>query len=186
MTITDYFKLLDLSTGSSVDEIKKAYRQKARLFHPDINPGPDAKDKFITITEAYDFLISNYEKINHTNEEYDQALEDWRKYRQDRSRKRATAYARSSYSNFRNTRFYKTTRIFDKTTIYFSFAISIMVLAYTIFGYAYRLKHPIPGLEKPSVFTFLMLLSLGIVFFIVSLIYLKVFQETSKKRKNNM
>jgi curved DNA-binding protein CbpA len=186
MTITDYFNLLDLSTGSSVDEIKKAYRKKARLYHPDINPGPDAKDKFITITEAYDFLISNYEKISHTNEEYDQALEDWRKYRQDRSRKRATAYARSSYSNFRNTRFYKTTRIFDKTTLYFSFAISIMVMSYTIFGYAYRLKHPIPGLENPSIFTFLMLLSLGIVFFIVSFIYLIAFRETSKKRKSNV
>jgi len=184
MTISDYYNLLDLSKDSSVDEIKRAYRKKARLYHPDINPDPDAKDKFISITEAYDFLISNYEKIRHSDEEYHQTMEDWRKYRQDRSRKRATAYARSSYSSFKNTRFYKTTRIFDRTTIYFSFAISIMVMAYTIFGYAYRLKHPIPGLKNPSFFTFLMLLSLGIVFFIVSFIYLKADQETSKKRKN--
>ena len=186
MTIADYYNLLDLSTGSTVNEIKKAYRKKARLYHPDINSGPDAKDKFITITEAYEFLISNYEKLSQTKDEYDQALEDWRKYRQDRSRKRATAYARSSYSKFRNTRFYKTTRIFDRTTLYFSFAISILVLSYTIFGYAYRLKHPIPGLEKPSIFTFLMLLSLGLVFFIISFIYLIAFRETSKKRKNNI
>ena len=73
MTITDYFNLLDLPTGSSVDEIKKAYRKKARLYHPDINPGPEAKDKFIIITEAYDFLISNYEKLSQTKDEYDQA-----------------------------------------------------------------------------------------------------------------
>ncbi len=185
MTITDYYKLLDLSKESSVDEIKRAYRKKARLYHPDINPDPDAKDKFIIITEAYDFLITNHEKIMHSEEVYEQTMEDWRKYRQDRSRKRATAYARSSYSKFKNTSFYKTTRIFDKTTIYFSFAISIMVLAYTVFGYAYRLKHPIPGLENPSIFTFLMLLSLGIVFFIVSFIYLKADQETSKKRKKS-
>lgn len=184
MTVSDYYQLLGLPYGSSPDEIKKAYRHKARLYHPDINPEPEAKNKFILVTEAYEFLIANYNKISNKEDDYLQAMEDWRKYRQDRSRKRATAYARSSYSNFKNTRFYKTTRIFDRTTIYFSFAISIMVLAYTIFGYAYRLKHPIPGLENPSVFTFLMLLSLGIVFFIVSFIYLKADQEASKKRKN--
>jgi formate hydrogenlyase subunit 3/multisubunit Na+/H+ antiporter MnhD subunit len=108
-------------------------------------------------------------------------MEDWRKYRQYRSRKRASAYARTSYGAFKNTRFYKTTRIFDGTTIIFSFVISIIVLISTIYGYFYRLKHPIPGLEKPSVFAFIMLLLLGMIFFVVSFIYLKAYQETSKK-----
>jgi hypothetical protein len=110
-------------------------------------------------------------------------MEDWRKYRQDRSRKRASVYARSSYGTFKNTNFYKTTRIFDGTTIIFSFAVSIMVLGYTVYGYIFRLKHPIPGLEKPSVFAFIMLLSLGMIFFVVSFIYLRAYQETAKKRK---
>lgn len=58
-----------------------------------------------------------------------------------------------------------------------------MVLAYTIYGYNFRLKHPIPGLEKPSVFAFVMLLMLGMVFFVVSFIYLRAYQEALKKRK---
>jgi hypothetical protein len=183
MTITDYYEIFDLPSTSTIEEIKKAYRKKARLYHPDINPAPDAKEHFIIITEAYEFLIANHEKIKTDDQTYQQAMEDWRKYRQDRSRKRATVYAHASYGKFKNTNFYKTTRIFDGTTIIFSFIISVMVLIYTIYGYIYRLKHPIPGLEKPSVFAFIMLLSLGMIFFVVSFIYLRAYQETSKKRK---
>jgi hypothetical protein len=183
MTLMDYYEILGLPGNSSIDEIKKAYRRKARLYHPDINPAPDAKDRFISITEAYEFLLANHEKIKSNDEAYQQAMEDWRKYRQDRSRKRATVYARSSYGTFKNTKLYKTTRIFDGTTIIFSFAVSVLVLIYTIYGYNYRLHHPIPGLEKPSVFAFIMLLVLGMIFFIVSFIYLRAYQETNKKHK---
>jgi hypothetical protein len=183
MTLTDYYEILGLPVNSSIDEIKKAYRKKARLYHPDINPSPDAKDRFISITEAYEFLMANHDKIRTDDQAYQQAMEDWRKYRQDRSRKRATVYARSSYGTFKNTKFYKTTRIFDGTTIIFSFAVSVMVLIYTIYGYFYRLKYPIPGMEKPSVFAFIMLLILGTIFFIVSFIYLRAYQETNRKRK---
>jgi hypothetical protein len=183
MNITEYYEILGLHVNSSIDEIKKAYRKKARLYHPDINPAPDAKDRFITITEAYEFLMANHDKIRTDDQSYQQAMDDWRKYRQDRSRKRATAYARTSYGTFKNTKFYKTTRIFDGTTIIFSFAVSVMVLVYTIYGYIFRLRHPIPGMEKLSVFVFIMLLVLGMIFFVVSFIYLRAYQETNKKQK---
>jgi hypothetical protein len=177
----DYYKILGLSSDPTIVEIKKAYRKLARQFHPDINPAPDAKDRFILITEAYEFLIANHHRIKVDEKEFNQAMEDWRLYRQDRSRKRANAYARTSFSKFKNTRLYKTTRIFDKTTIIFSFIISIMVLVYTVVGYIFRLRHPVPGMESPSVFMFIMLILLGMVFFLVSFIYLKAFQESSKK-----
>jgi hypothetical protein len=185
MTLSDYYRVLGIPSNSSLDGIKKAYRQKARLYHPDINPDPEAKNKFIEVTEAYDFLVANYEKVINDDESYHQAAENWRKYRQDRSRRRANAYAKSSYSTFRKTKFYRTTRIFDATTIIFSLIISVIVIIYTIYGYIFRLRHPVPGLEKPTVFIFLMLLSLGMIFFIVSLIYLKAYIETSKKHKKN-
>jgi hypothetical protein len=183
MNINNYYEILGIQSNASIDDIKKAYRKKARLYHPDINPAPDAKDHFISITEAYEFLIANYQKIKTDDQLYQQAMDDWRKYRQDRSRKRASVYARSSYETFKSTKFYKTTRIFDGTSIIFSFIVSIMVLIYTVYGYFFRLKHPIPGLEKPSVFAFIMLLLLGMIFFVVSFIYLRAYQETSKKRK---
>jgi hypothetical protein len=183
MTPSDYFNILGLPGDCSVEEIKKAYRKKARLYHPDINHASDARDMFIMVTEAYEFLLANHEKIKSDEQAYIQAMDDWRRYRQHRSQKRATVYARTPYNKFKNTRFYKTTRIFDGTTIFFSFAISILVLIYTVYGYIFRLNHPVPGLEKPSVFTFIMLLLLGMIFFAVSFIYLIAYNETSKKRK---
>lgn len=184
MTISDYYQVLGLSKDASVEEIKKAYRQKARLYHPDINSSADAKDMFIIITEAYDFLLTNHKRRLTDDEEYLKAMDEWRKYRQDRSRRQAGRYAQTSFTNFKKTQFYKTTRILDCSTIIFSLTISVLVIVYTIFGYIYRLNHPLPGLENPSVFTLIMLLALGIIFLIVSLVYLKVFLETSKKNKN--
>jgi hypothetical protein len=181
MTFSDYYQILGLPVNASIDEIKKAYRQKARIFHPDINPSPEAKDQFILATEAYEFLIANHNLIANDNDAYRQAMEDWRKYRQDRSRIRANAYARSSYVRFKKTKFYRTTRILDGTTIIFGLVVSVVVIFYTIAGYIYRLKHPEHNPEIPPLVSFVMLLSIGMIFFIVSFIYLKVYLETSKK-----
>lgn len=183
MTVSDYYRILEISADSSSEDIKKAYRKKAHLYHPDINPSPDAKDLFISITEAYEFLIEYNEKIKSGDEEYRKAMEDWRKYRQYRSRNKATAYSRTSYVTFKNTKFYKSTRIFDRTTIIFSFVISIMVLIFSVTGYIDRLKHPFPETEVPAVVSFIMVLLVGMAFFVVSFIYLKAYIETSKKHK---
>ncbi len=182
-TASEYFKILDLPDDSPVEEIKKAYRKKARLYHPDINHSSDAKDLFIVVTEAYDFLLTYHEKIKADEEAFHRAMEEWRKYRQYKSRRRAEVYSRTSYNKFKNSKLYRSTRIMDGTTILFSFCVSIIVTIYSIYGYIYRLRHPIPGLEKPSVFTFIMLLLLGFVFFCISSIYLKAYLETSKKQK---
>lgn len=182
MTITEYYNILEIPCSASVEEIKTAYRKKARLYHPDINHDPDAKDKFISVTEAYEFLLSYHEKTKDDEKAYQQAMDDWRKYRQDRSRRRATAYARTSYQTFTKTKFYKSTRIFDGTRIIYSFLISLLIISYTIYGYIYRLHHPWRD-EKPSLFSFILLLIIGMIFLVFSLTYLKIFIETSRKRK---
>jgi hypothetical protein len=183
MTTKEYFSVLDLREDATADEIKKAYRIKARQYHPDINHAPEARDKFIEATEAYEFLLSNFEKIKNQDESYQQAMEDWRKYRQDRSKQRARAYAQTSYVRFSNTKFYKSTRILDGTTIVFSLIVSVTMIIITIFGYNYRLKNPLPDYQNPTFLTFMMLLLLGIVFFGLSLIFLKLYIQSSKKRK---
>jgi hypothetical protein len=183
MTSAEYFQVLGIPSDSSIDDIKKAYRCKARLYHPDINPDPLAKDKFISATEAYEFLIANFNRLSGSDEAYRVAAEEWRKYRQDRSKQRARAYAQASYIRFKKTNFYKTTRIFDATTIIFSLVISIAVLIYTIFGYFYRIHHPIPGVENPTIVAFIGLLFLGMIFFVISFVFLKAHIETSKKHR---
>ncbi len=186
MTKADYYNILGLSPNASVEEIKIAYRKKARLFHPDINPAPDAKDLFISATEAYEFLISNHDKITADNNAYNQAMDDWRKYRQDRSHQRAQAYARTSYRTFKGSNFYKSTKIFDVSTIIITFASSIMILVLTVLGYIYRLRNPIPGLEKPSVLSFILILLLGLSFLAGSFIFFKAYQASVRKHRKKL
>ena len=59
MDIADYYRQLGLRSGASISQVKAAYRQLARQYHPDVNPGnEEAKNKFITITQAYKFLVN--------------------------------------------------------------------------------------------------------------------------------
>jgi curved DNA-binding protein CbpA len=185
MTIRDYYRILGLREGCTPEDVKKAYRNKAREFHPDINHSPEAKDQFILITEAYEFLITYRKKELTDDEAYSKAMDDWRKYRQDRSRQKARVYARTSYKRFKNTKFYKTTKILDGTTIIASFIVAVMVLIYSVVGYFYRIHHPIPGVENPTILNLIEFLIFGMILFSVSFIFLKAYIETFKKRRKN-
>ncbi len=57
MAKRDYYEVLGLSKGASADEIKKAYRKKAKELHPDRNKdNPDSEKQFKEAGEAYDVL----------------------------------------------------------------------------------------------------------------------------------
>ncbi|WP_193143080.1 MULTISPECIES: molecular chaperone DnaJ [unclassified Meridianimarinicoccus] len=57
MAKRDYYDVLGVARGASADEIKKAYRKKAKEFHPDRNTGdPNAEGKFKEAAEAYEVL----------------------------------------------------------------------------------------------------------------------------------
>jgi len=57
MSKRDYYDVLGVARGASADEMKKAFRQKAKLLHPDRNrDDPDAEAQFKEVTEAHDIL----------------------------------------------------------------------------------------------------------------------------------
>lgn len=53
----DYYSTLGVARTASADEIRKAYRQLARKYHPDLNPNDaSAKERFQQVQSAFDVL----------------------------------------------------------------------------------------------------------------------------------
>lgn len=77
MDFRDYYSILGVTKTASADEIKKAYRNLAKKYHPDSNKEADAEKKFKEISEAYT-VLSDPEK----RKKYDRLGSNWNKHRQ--------------------------------------------------------------------------------------------------------
>ena len=58
----DYYASLGIAKGADADSIKKAFRQKARKLHPDVNKSPTAIKDFQEIQQAYEVLSDPQKK----------------------------------------------------------------------------------------------------------------------------
>ncbi|MBD8659339.1 molecular chaperone DnaJ [Frigoribacterium sp. PvP120] len=54
--MADHYDVLGVDRSATPEEIKKAYRRLARELHPDVNPSPEASERFKDVTHAYDVL----------------------------------------------------------------------------------------------------------------------------------
>lgn len=75
MDYKDYYNILGVSKNATNEEIKTAYRNLARQYHPDVNKDAGAEEKFKEVNEAYQ-VLSDEEK----RKKYDQFGSEWQRY----------------------------------------------------------------------------------------------------------
>src|SRR5512136_520949 len=67
MSADDYYSILGVPRNADDKEIKKAYRNLARKFHPDVCKEPGAEEKFKEINEAYSVLSDDQKRHQYDN-----------------------------------------------------------------------------------------------------------------------
>ncbi|MBQ9245561.1 molecular chaperone DnaJ [bacterium] len=63
--MSDYYEILGVDKNATKEEIKSAFRQKARQLHPDVNKAPDAEEKFKELGKAYDTLSDDNKRATY-------------------------------------------------------------------------------------------------------------------------
>lgn len=131
----NYYEILGVRDRASAGEIKKAYRQLVKVYHPDINPTPEAELKIIEITTAYEILgdpetkrtfdLQYFEGVNagyttqETYSEEELARKEWARQR------RAAEQAEIAKNHKIKVKFYA----FQRLTCYFYLVVAIVFSA---------------------------------------------------------
>ncbi|MBS1657214.1 MAG: J domain-containing protein [Chitinophagales bacterium] len=129
--LPNYFKILEITEDASEMEIKRAYRSKAKEFHPSENKAPDALDKFILVNEAYEILIhKNTHEIYLVdyNSTHDPLKYEVYYYWINKARTRAAQHAGLTMKEFLNSKFYKNTFVNSYPTLIAYLVIGILML----------------------------------------------------------
>lgn len=55
--LAKYYAILGVKSDASVQEVKEAFREKAKKLHPDVNPSEEAHQAFIMLKKAYNYVL---------------------------------------------------------------------------------------------------------------------------------
>ena len=185
MNQIDYYKILGLKPGATLDQIKKAYRKKARLYHPDLNTRKDAAEIFISVNEAYEYLSEKQKKLSDNSISQEEITKAWIRYRREQARKRAYEQSRQRFKDFSNSKTYRTSMVLNRAQIIINMTVSIFITFMAVFGYIMSWGRVEDGYDPPSVIGFIFLLSIGAIFFTVSLAHMLAFYQNKKKIESN-
>jgi curved DNA-binding protein CbpA len=145
--MVNYFLILGLQTSATERDIKGAYRRLAMRYHPDKNKAQGAKERFIQVNEAYEFLSDPRLRIQHRKQltnrvnhedllkRREQIYRQWAEKQRQQARRRAAANAESSFDKFAESRIYKTAMVLSNAYNYIFFAIGLLIICAPLIKY---------------------------------------------------
>lgn len=138
-----YYAVMGLTPSATLDDIKKAYRNKAKQLHPDRNPSPNAEAEFIELQEAYEYIEALHKNGSRIKKDpqIDEFEKWWRAAAQEAERKeKQKRNAQMRYEEYLKSDEYKHAKslntIVNFITALFSFFILIVlpIIAYKYGG----------------------------------------------------
>lgn len=169
----NYYQILGIDSGASEEEIRKAFRARAKEFHPDVNPDPEAHRRFMECQQAYSFLMDHTQRYNYDamlNAEKISAAELqrremvyklWVEHQQRKARTR-TAMEAVRYDAHGNP---LTRKIWRGVNLIYNISFLLLflsVILIPIYNYSIDLKRP-EHLQRSPIY-FLVPMVVGIVF----------------------
>jgi len=100
MSSEECYSILNVSPGTDKQDIKRAYRRKAKVYHPDVNNSEDAQKQFLLLTEAYAILTQD--KIATPRIVYRNHIHVKDPYRPETRQERVAWHARKQYEEFKS------------------------------------------------------------------------------------
>ena len=133
---------MQIPSNANSDEVKKAYRRLAYEYHPDVSSLPNAREKFIEVNEAYEYITNKLKleadlRKSHTidyDETAQSVIDAWILQERERIRARARKYAKMKYRNFTRTKEYKATAVLSNVLGFASLLLGLSVTIGSIYG----------------------------------------------------
>lgn len=131
--MNSHYRILGLSTGASKAEIKRAYRKLALKYHPDHNTDPGAKERFLAVTEAYNYLMDPPSRPFQSSTKKTGRSADEERIK--RARAKAKAAARQRYAAFKKQQEAEQSRAYSQALSIFMAIVLLLGAFY--FGWKY-------------------------------------------------
>jgi hypothetical protein len=143
MQFDKYYSILEVDKEVSLAELKRSYRRKVKQFHPDVSMQPDAQNKFVELTEAYEFILARIlDKMNKpfmTESEndliiWDNSRQEWMREQMAKLRQKAREEARKKFEEYRNSPAYKITNALSRGSDIVVFILGLLIIVAAITG----------------------------------------------------
>lgn len=147
MTRAYYASVLGIAPDAGAAEIKAAYRSLVKKFHPDVNPSPGARERFLELKKAYDFLLSTPYQPSYSLHPAQKREEEYKKRREQRMRrareirKQKEEQEKEAWEQFQRSPM-KWALIFVVLTAYFV-VVGLFILNISEYPYDDKVKDPV-------------------------------------------